>query len=74
MARAKKATAGNTYHAPLPIHDLVLTVRRLRVGSFSGLWELGKVMPDGTIKILTDANTKSIVCSLAQKEIIKAGM
>lgn len=50
--------------------DLVLTIRRLHVGSFAGLWELGRVMPDGSIKVLTDANTKSIVINMARNEIL----
>jgi hypothetical protein len=53
--------------------DLVLTVRRIHVGSFSGLWELARVEPDGSIKVITDANTKAIVISLARNEILKCG-
>lgn len=53
--------------------DLILTVRRLRIGSFTGLWELARVMPDGTVKIITDANTKQIVINLARNEILKCG-
>lgn len=53
--------------------DLVLTVRRLHVGSFTGLWELGRVLPDGSIKIITDANTKAIVINLARNEIMRCG-
>lgn len=53
--------------------DLVLTVRRIRIGSFQGLWELCKIMPDGSAKVLTDANTKGIVANLAYNEISKCG-
>lgn len=53
--------------------DLVLTLRRLRVGSFSGLWELCRVNPDGTLKVLTDANTKMIAANLAHNEIVRCG-
>lgn len=54
-----------------PVHDLVLTIRRIHVGSFSGLWELGRVNADGTIKIVTDANTKAMVINMARNEILK---
>ncbi len=53
--------------------DLVLTIRRLHVGSFSGLWELCRVESDGTIKVITDANTKQIVMNLARNEISRCG-
>lgn len=53
--------------------DLVLTVRRIQAGSFAGLWELSKVLPDGTMQVLTDANTKGIVANLAYNEIAKCG-
>ena len=53
--------------------DLVLTIRRLKVGSFMGLWELGKVLPDGSIKIISDANTKQIIINLARNEILRCG-
>lgn len=53
--------------------DLVLTVRRLRVGSFTGLWELAKVVSDGSIKVISDANTKQIICNLARNEILRCG-
>ncbi len=53
--------------------DLVLTVRRIQAGSFSGLWELRKVLPDGSTEVLTDANTKGIVANLAYNEVAKCG-
>lgn len=53
--------------------DLVLTVRRLHVGSFTGLWELCRINSDGSKTVVTDANTKSIVMSLARNEIMKCG-
>ena len=53
--------------------DLVLTIRRLRIGSFTGLWELAKVNPDGTIKVISDANTKQIIVNLARNEILRCG-
>jgi hypothetical protein len=59
------------FHGDVP--DLVLTVRRITAGSFAGLWELCKVNPDGTIKVLTDANTKMIVANLARNEVAKCG-
>lgn len=51
--------------------DLVLTVRRIHAGSFSGLWELCRVEPDGSLKVITDANTKLIVCNMARNEILR---
>lgn len=53
--------------------DLVLTLRRITVGSFAGLWELRKINSDGTTKVLTDANTKLIAANLARNEIVKCG-
>lgn len=53
--------------------DLVLTVRRITVGSFAGLWELCKILPDGTSEVMTDANTKGIVANLAYNEIARCG-
>lgn len=53
--------------------DLVLTLRRLTTGSFTGLWELCRIEPDGTRKVLTDANTKQIVSNLARNEIVRCG-
>lgn len=53
--------------------DLMLTVRRLHVGSFSGLWELCRINSDGSKTVVTDANTKSIIMSLARNEIMKCG-
>lgn len=46
--------------------DLVLGIRRLRGGNFSGLWELSELSVDAdqqvcAVKILTDANIKPIV-------------
>lgn len=62
--------------SPVAAPDLVLTFRRLRVGSFTGLWEICKVMPDGTLKVLPggDANTKQIIMNLARNEIAKCGL
>lgn len=51
--------------------DLTLTVRRLRIGSFTGLWELCRINPDGSKTVVTDANTKSIMINLARNEILK---
>lgn len=53
--------------------DLVLTIRRIKVGSFQGLWELARVNADGTIKVISDANTKSLIISLARNEILRCG-
>jgi hypothetical protein len=53
--------------------DLVLMVRRLRVGSFTGLWELSKMRSDGSIEVITDANTKQLMINLARNEILKCG-
>ena len=74
-AMALQDRATQTLEAPEQPNapDLVLTVRRLRVGSFTGLWELGRVMPDGSIKIITDANTKQLIINLARNEILKCG-
>ncbi len=45
--------------------DLVLGIRHIRSGNFSGLWELTQLAVDPvqsvTIKVLTDANVKPIV-------------
>lgn len=52
---------------------LILGVRRLKTGSFAGLWELTELNADGSVKrVLTDANTRSIVINLAGREIGKA--
>lgn len=53
--------------------DLVLTIRRLRIGSFTGLWELCRINPDGSKMVVSDANTKSLIVSLARNEILKCG-
>lgn len=53
--------------------DLMLTIRRLRVGSFTGLWELCRINPDGSRTVVSDANTKQIIINLARNEILKCG-
>ncbi len=44
--------------------DLVLGVRRIRSGNFSGLWELCELSSDphyGIRRVMTDANVKQIL-------------
>lgn len=53
--------------------ELVLTIRRLKVGSFTGLWELCRLEPDGSLKVISDANTKAIIVNLARNEILRCG-
>lgn len=81
MGRPKGSKNGprETIKSPAPAvavdsqPDLVLTLRRITVGSFAGLWELCKINPDGSTKVLTDANTKMIAANLARNEVVKCG-
>lgn len=60
------------YERPVGDFDIVLGVRRLRTGSFSGLWELTEldVAPGSTVKrVLIDASTKAFVVRKAWEAI-----
>lgn len=53
-------------------YALILGVRRIKTGSFAGLWELTELDDKHSVKrVLTDANTRSIVINLAAREIGK---
>lgn len=45
--------------------DLVLGIRRIRGGNFSGLWELSELVEESgilkSVRVMTDANIKPIV-------------
>lgn len=53
--------------------DLVLGIRRIRHGNFSGLWELSELaVEDGQVKsvrIMTDANIKPILIAQIGKAL-----
>lgn len=54
-------------------YALILGIRRLKTGSFAGLWELTVLDANHDVKrVVTDANTRSIVMNLAGREIGKA--
>lgn len=79
-ARAARKPRVPTIYAEAPLKvevnnspDLVLTVRRLHVGSFAGLWELGRVESNGSVTIISDANTKALIMNMARNEIMKCG-
>lgn len=54
-------------------YDLVLGIRRIRAGNFSGLWELSELSVEGEIcravRIMTDANIKPIVIAQIGKRL-----
>lgn len=62
--------------ASQPSHfDLVLGVRRIRSGAFTGLWELSELSVENNIvrpiKILTDANVKPILIAQIGRALAK---
>lgn len=49
-------------------YNLILGLRRLKEGSFAGLWELTELNADGSVKrVISDANTRGILVSLAAR-------
>lgn len=51
-------------------YSLILGLRRIKEGSFKGLWELTQLDMNGSVvKVLTDANTKASVINLAARAI-----
>jgi hypothetical protein len=54
-------------------YSLILGLRRIREGSFKGLWELTELDGEGSVKrVITDANVRSLVISLATRAIGEA--
>lgn len=51
---------------------LILRMDKIMDGSFAGLYQLVSIGPDGTEKILTDANTVQYLIVLAHKAIMAA--
>lgn len=63
----------NSQPTPKTEYSLILGLRRIKEGSFAGLWELTELDDSGTVKrVITDANTRGIVINLAAREIGKA--
>jgi hypothetical protein len=53
-------------------YSLIIGVRRIKEGNFAGLWEVVKLSHRGEVeRVITDANSKSLACSLAANEIAK---
>lgn len=51
-------------------YALILGIRRHKEGAFAGLWELTELDSNGSVKrVLTDANTRGLVVSLAARAI-----
>lgn len=51
-------------------YSLILGLRRIKEGSFAGLWELTELDANGSVKrVISDANTRGILVSLAAREI-----
>lgn len=51
-------------------YALILGVRRIKEGPFAGLWELTELNGDVSVKrVITDANTRGLVVSLAARAI-----
>lgn len=51
---------------------LILRMDKIMDGSFAGLYQLVSIGPDGSEKILTDANTVQYLIVLAHKAIMAA--
>lgn len=63
----------NSQPTPKTEYSLVLGLRRHKEGPFAGLWELTELDENGSVKrVITDANTRSIIINLAAREIGKA--
>lgn len=68
-------TSTQTVSAPMSVvsYDLLLGIRRIRYGNFSGLWELNQLNPaTGAVdKVLTDANIKTILLAQIGRALSK---
>lgn len=54
-------------------YTLILGFRRIREGSFAGLWELTELSGDVSVKrVVMDASTRASAIALATREILKA--
>lgn len=79
MAHARSVREAKRQAEPLPQvsvdiqpqPDLILTVRRIHVGSFAGLWELCRIEKDGHVTVVSDANDKMTTMNLAKVQIGK---
>lgn len=59
-----------TVDKPVNKFNLILGVRRIKTGSFKGLWELTELSGDCSVKrVITDANVKASVINLAARAI-----
>ena len=53
--------------------DIILTLEHLLTGPFAGLYQLGRLMSNGELKVITDANSKAQCLQMAIHEIQRAG-
>jgi hypothetical protein len=51
-------------------YSLILGIRRIKTGSFAGLWELTELDANHSVKrVIIDADTRGLVVSLAARAI-----
>lgn len=66
----------NSQPTPKTEYSLILGLRRHKEGPFAGLWELTELDNDrgelSVKRVITDANTRSLIVNLAAREIGKA--